>query len=169
MKHYPLIQHPSPNYNNRPRGAQPSLIVLHTTGGSYPGDLRTLTTRRLHGSVSAHYLIPKSGTRIKLVPCQKRAWHAGPSVWGDCRDVNDIAIGIELTHVDGKEAYPAAQLESCAELCAELCRGYGILANSEGITGHAMVAIPKGRKVDPRAFPWETFFALVKRYLAESA
>lgn len=148
---------PSPNRRPRPKGAAPDIIVLHSTGGAYAGALSTLRYRNPvpWRRVSAHYLIARSGAIVKLVPVAEMAYHAGKSAWKGTTDINRYSVGIEMEHYDGRQDWPAAQVTAAAALCKELCKSESISVLN--IVGHNEIAVPKGRKVDPMAFPWESF------------
>ena len=91
-----IIDSPSPNQNDRPRGAGlPSLIVLHGTVGTDAGDLSWI--RSPASKVSYHYLILRDGTVHRMVRPERRAWHAGASEWAGRENVNDFSIGIGLS------------------------------------------------------------------------
>lgn len=85
---------PSPNWDER---ALPiSMVVLHYTEMEREAALRRLTDPE--AQVSAHYFISEAGEVVRLVPEDKRAWHAGRSFWRGHKDVNSASIGIELDH-----------------------------------------------------------------------
>ena len=143
----------SPNHSPRPRDVRPSLIVLHSTGGSYAGALAWLRDPESH--VSAHFLIGRDGTTVQLVPLTRAAWQAGRSSWrgqAENGSVNAFSIGIEMEHFDGKQEWPEAQLLALFALLKQVCEQYSIPADA--VVGHADVARPIGRKVDPVDFPW---------------
>lgn len=153
---------PSPNQSPRPAGTRVSLIVLHSTDGNFDGAVSWLCNPQ--SKASAHYVVDRSGTKIvKLVPLSMQAWHAGRSEWRGQRNVNRFSIGIEMEHFDRKEEWSTAQVETVALLCAVLCNAYCL--TPDDIVGHADVAIPKGRKIDPYDFPWRRFRQLVQLYL----
>lgn len=111
--------------------------------------------------VSAHYLIDKLGGIYHLVHEQNLAWHAGESQWEGKPNVNAFSVGIELENAnDGKDPYPTAQLEACVGLVSAICQDHGI--NAGGVTSHADIALPAGRKTDPLSFPWSDFFGLLR-------
>lgn len=105
--------------------------------------------------VSAHYLISRDGEVTRLVPEEKRAWHAGVSYWRGIRDVNSASIGIELDHPGhalGYGPFPDAQFEALVPLLARMVKAHGI--PRANVVGHSDVA-PQ-RKIDPgELFPWE--------------
>lgn len=128
----------------------PSLVVLHFTGGqSFDYALTTLTGGR-DRKVSSHYLIREDGQVFRLVPEEKRAWHAGRGSWKSVSDVNNVSIGIELSNRDRKP-YPPAQLKALADLCRDLQARYNIPA--AGVIGHADLA-PERRDDPGYHFPW---------------
>ncbi|MBX3728490.1 MAG: N-acetylmuramoyl-L-alanine amidase [Candidatus Sumerlaeia bacterium] len=110
--------------------------------------------------VSAHYIIARDGTIVRLVPDNDRAWHAGQSTMPtDGRQgVNNFSIGIELmsshpkddpTVVTPQDAYTEAQYASLTRLIAMFCEKHPITA----VVGHDEIA--PGRKTDPGPlFQW---------------
>jgi N-acetylmuramoyl-L-alanine amidase len=160
-----LIPFPKLSPNCAPRAAnrQPTLIVLHSTGGAYRGAVAWLMNP--DSGVSAHFVISRRAEMVQLVSLADVAWHAGRSSYqGQAvgNSVNQFAIGIELEHLDSKQDWPAAQMEACADLCAVLCQRLDI--DPKHIVGHRDVA--PGRKVDPVDFPWALFRRRVAAQLA---
>lgn len=92
----------------------------------------------------------------RCVPEAEQAWHAGTSVLHGIPNLNAWSIGLELVDKDDGESYPAAQMAAVAELTADICNRYAIPLNR--IIGHADIATPRGRKVDPGGdFAWDAF------------
>ena len=158
------VQLPSPNCDERPEATDVTLLVVHNISlppGEFGGDAmirlfsNTLefsahpyyeTLREL--KVSAHFLIRRDGGLIQLVPCGKRAWHAGASSWRGRERCNDFSVGVELEGVDD-QTYPDRQYARLAELLAALRGRYPIV----DIVGHSDIA--PDRKTDPGpAFDW---------------
>ncbi len=143
---------PSPNWDER---ALPvTMAVLHYTEmESAEASLARLTEPE--AKVSAHYLIGEDGEVVRLVPEDKRAWHAGASYWRGHRDVNSASIGIELDnpgHANGYRAFPDAQIEALLPLLHRIVREHDI--PRANVVGHSDVA--PARKTDPgELFPWE--------------
>ena len=151
----------SPNFDMRPAGTVPTLIVVHNISlppRQYGGNgIIELFTNRLtpdehpyyaeisHLKVSSHFLIRRDGTLIQLVSCLNRAWHAGASQWQGRGRCNDFSIGIELEGSDF-EVFEAAQYLTLNHLIASLKAQYPI----EAVTGHSDIA--PGRKTDPGPF-----------------
>ena len=157
----------SPNFGERPEGAEISLLVIHNISlppGEYGGPwIDHLFCNRLDPArhpyfrevadmqVSSHFLIRRDGELVQYVPCDKRAWHAGRSCWRDQQECNDFSIGIELEGTD-HEPYTDAQYAVLVELIRVLRASYPGIA-PDALAGHADIA--PGRKSDPgEAFDW---------------
>lgn len=163
----------SPNYDDRPPGAEITLLVVHNISlppGKFAGDdvLRLFTNRldcsghpfyeTLRGlRVSAHFLIRRTGEIIQLVPCGGRAWHAGTSSWRGRERCNDFSIGVELEGTDTRP-YTGHQYARLARLAMALRRRYPIA----DVVGHSDIA--PGRRTDPGpAFEWARLRARLER------
>ncbi|MCK6418731.1 MAG: N-acetylmuramoyl-L-alanine amidase [Alphaproteobacteria bacterium] len=144
----------SPNFNDRAGGQKPSLIILHYT--DMP-DARAALERLCdtEAQVSAHYVIEENGKIHTLVPEDKRAWHAGVSVWQGQDDINSRSVGIELVnpgHSNGYRPFPKKQIKKLIALCQSIQQRWAIPA--AGVLGHSDVA--PTRKEDPgHLFPWQ--------------
>lgn len=146
------VERPSPNFDER---ALPvSMVVLHYTEMLGP-EAALERMCDAEAKVSAHYLIAEDGTVTRLVPEEKRAWHAGLSYWRGHKDVNSASIGIELDHpghLHGYREFSDAQFEALVPLVARMVKRYDI--PRANVVGHSDVA-PQ-RKIDPgELFPWE--------------
>jgi len=152
-----ITDHPSPNFGPRAAGKKISFLILHYT--AVPGDeaLRILTTPA--SEASAHYFIDEDGSVLRLVPEDKRAWHAGKSFWAGETDVNSCSIGIEiqnLGHENGLPEFPAVQMKAAAELCRGIIERHKILP--QHVLAHSDIA--PARKRDPgERFPWKALAA----------
>lgn len=141
----------SPNFNER---ALPvTMVVLHYT--ELVGENEALD--RLtdpEAQVSAHYLIEEDGEVIRLVPEDKRAWHAGRSYWRGETDINSASIGIELNHpghAHGYRPFADAQIEALIPLLARIVKTHDI--PRANVVAHSDIA--PARKIDPgELFPW---------------
>ena len=147
-----IIEAPSPNFDART--APPSVLVLHYTGmKTGPEALDWL--RNPASNVSSHYLVEEDGRVFRLVPEERRAWHAGASFWRGRRNVNGDSIGIEIVnpgHEWGYRPFPAAQIAAVTALVGDI-RGRWTIDDRD-IVGHSDVA-PE-RKEDPgELFPWK--------------
>lgn len=144
---------PSPNWNERKLPI--SMVVLHYTGmKSAQEALDRLCDPA--AEVSAHYLIDEDGAVIRLVPEDKRAWHAGRSYWRGITDVNSASIGIEIVnpgHEFGYRPFTEAQMEALIPLLAGIMGRHNIAPAN--VVGHSDIA--PARKSDPgELFEWET-------------
>jgi N-acetylmuramoyl-L-alanine amidase len=146
-----IIDCPSPNFDER---KQPiSILVLHYTGMvDGPSAIERLCD--LSSKVSCHYLVEEDGRILRMVPEEKRAWHAGQSYWRGHQDINSCSIGIEMVnpgHEFGYRPFPEAQIEALVPLVADIKERHGITRGN--IVGHSDVA--PTRKQDPgELFPW---------------
>ncbi len=166
---------PSPNFNPRPGGILPELIVVH--GISLPPDqfggpwIDRLFTNTLPPDehpyfeqikdlkVSTHLLIRRDGELVQYVSVHDRAWHAGASSYQGREGCNDFSVGIELEGVD-EIPYEPAQYRMLSAAIVELCRAYPSLSPAR-IAGHSDIA--PGRKTDPGpAFDWQRLYALLR-------
>lgn len=102
--------------------------------------------------VSAHYIIDLNGRIIRLVDVDKRAWHAGKSLWKGRESLNNCSIGIEVCSLSlGQLPYDKRQIFSLLRLCKRLMKKYHI--KKENVLGHSDIA--PSRKADPgKGFPW---------------
>lgn len=147
----------SPNCNERKLPI--SMVVLHYTG------MQTMQEAldRLcdpAAEVSAHYLIDEDGTVIRLVPEEKRAWHAGRSYWRGITDVNSASIGIEIVnpgHEFGYRPFTAEQMGALIPLVSDIKARHAITRGN--VVGHSDVA--PARKQDPgELFNWHALARL---------
>jgi N-acetylmuramoyl-L-alanine amidase len=143
----------SPNADDRPPGCAIDTLILHYTG--MPSAAAALA--RLCDSaaaVSAHYLIDENGGVTRLVPEERRAWHAGASSWSGRTRLNDCSIGIELVnpgHEWGYRPFTEAQYAACTALCRTILERWPIPPHR--VLAHSDVA-PE-RKQDPgELFDW---------------
>ena len=144
-----MIEAPSPNHDSRD-GHPVDILLMHYTGMK-SGQEAIDRLRDPAAKVSAHYVVEEDGRVFRLVPEERRAWHAGVSSWQGAGNINQRSIGIEIVnpgHEFGYRPFPAAQMDAVREL------SLGILARlpipSGRVIGHSDVA-PK-RKEDPGEF-----------------
>ena len=160
---YPIIPYPTMAhaFEGQPPGVRRiDMVVLHSTAGTRQGDLYTLSGRDRRHLVSAHYYVTKLGEIFQLVQDKDIAWHAGVSYWQGEANCNRFSLGIELENLnDGKDKYPQSQLDAALWLMQTKVHQYRIPRSR--FVRHLDVA-PR-RKVDPRAFPWDSFKAEVYR------
>lgn len=170
----------SPNYNERPPGKNPSLLVVHNISlppGQFSGDaIEQFFCNRLDSSahpyfqtiadlkVSSHLLIRRDGSVLQFVNLKDRAWHAGRSSFGGEDECNDFSIGIELEGTD-EIPYADAQYERLSVLSALIMQAWPEITIGR-VTGHSNIA--PGRKTDPGpAFDWPRFLSQVTRRITD--
>ena len=137
-------------------------IVLHDTAGSGTmNDVRFLASDNDRG-VSVDFCITRDGQAFQLSPDLRNTtmFHAGRSTRFRGlvnAAVNRGTIGIEIVQkadLSLSPTYPAVQVRSVAELCAQLCQDFNLTRGD--ITTHALI-IRDGSRSDPRQFPFSTF------------
>lgn len=158
---------PSPNADERPAGAQASLLVIHNISlppGRFHGPcVADLFLNRLdYGShpwleqlrglrVSAHFFVRRDGSVLQFASTESRAWHAGVSRFNGRERCNDFSIGIEVEGAD-TVPYTDEQYVTLARLAPVLRNRYPLAH----VRGHEHIA--PGRKTDPGpAFDWHRF------------
>jgi N-acetylmuramoyl-L-alanine amidase len=146
-----IVDSPSPNFDERDLPV--SIVVLHYTGMTDAASAIE-RLRDPEARVSCHYLIDEDGTILRMVPEDKRAWHAGRSWWRGISGVNGASIGIELVnpgHEHGYRPFPEPQMRALLPLLAGTVDRYKIARAN--VVGHSDVA--PARKQDPgELFDW---------------
>jgi N-acetylmuramoyl-L-alanine amidase len=147
-----IIEAPSPNLDARTK--VPDMLVLHYTGME-SGEAALARLRDPEARVSSHYMVEEDGRIFRLVPEERRAWHAGVSFWKGEEGVNHASIGIEIVnpgHEFGYRPFPQAQIDAVIALVADIRTRWSI--DDGRILGHSDVA--PARKQDPgELFPWK--------------
>lgn len=160
----PLAEYRDPGYNRiawidslhfnpRPAATVVDTVVLHHTAGpTLEGCVRWFANPE--SRVSAHYTVGKDGSIVQHVSTFLRAWHAGVSKDKLGREsVNNFSVGIEMVNVgDGKDPWTKEQVEVVGFLISHLKRRFPL----KYVVSHEYIAEPRGRKPDPKGFPWET-------------
>ena len=147
-----MIDCPSPNHDER---ALPvTMLVLHYTGmQDAAAAIARLTDPA--AKVSAHYIVAEDGQVLALVDENRRAWHAGRSLWRGIGDVNSASVGIEIVnpgHEWGYRPFPEEQMAALLPLVSAIVGRHGI--EPANVVGHSDVA--PARKIDPgELFDWE--------------
>jgi N-acetylmuramoyl-L-alanine amidase len=147
----PIIDLPSPNHDERSQAVD--MLILHYTG-MQTAQAALDRLRDPVAAVSSHYVVDEDGTVFRLVPEQRRAWHAGVSHWRGHSALNGRSIGIEIVnpgHEWGYRDFPVLQLAAVCDLCIGLLARHAIPARN--VVGHSDVA--PDRKEDPgERFDW---------------
>jgi N-acetyl-anhydromuramyl-L-alanine amidase AmpD len=144
----------------------PDLIVLHTTGGPtcnaktgkpiWVGAGRLEDNLRIieaHPVLGIHYMIDRDGTTRASVPETQIAHHV--------YRYSERSIAIELINDgDGKDPFPAQQIDALVHLTREIVKRYrikrtGVKRHSDLDVGRLPCDRSQRRKVDPGdAFPY---------------
>jgi N-acetylmuramoyl-L-alanine amidase len=98
--------------------------------------------------------VDEDGSVLRLVPEERRAWHAGVSYWRGLSELNGRSIGIEIVnpgHEWGYRDFPALQMAVVCDLCLAILSRHAIPARN--VVAHSDVA--PDRKEDPgEKFDW---------------
>ena len=150
---------PSPNKSRRLQRV--TAIVLHADASAKVESTLDWITRGA-SQVSYHVVVSRMGAIFCCVNPDEKAWHAGVSKLDHETNCNEFSVGVCLSNKnDGVEPYPQVQVSATADVCALLCRVYGIPVDR--ITTHAIVS--PGRKTDPKGLDLEAFRESVRARL----
>jgi N-acetylmuramoyl-L-alanine amidase len=151
----------SPNHDSRNEAAEAlgggppriDTLVLHYTG-MQSGAAAIERLCDPEARVSSHYVVEEDGTIWRLVPEERRAWHAGVSFWRGDTALNGVSVGIEIVnpgHEWGYRPFPELQMAAVETLSQEIVTRWRIPAHR--IVGHSDIA--PTRKIDPgELFDW---------------
>lgn len=133
---------PSPHHDCRPEDEKPTLLVVHNISlppgefggpwidalftGTIDPDAHPFFAEIAHLRVSAHCLIRRDGEVVQYVPFDKRAWHAGVSMYHGRERCNDFSIGIELEGTD-TTPYTDSQYQQLAAVTRTLLMMAGVM------------------------------------------
>lgn len=147
-----ILERPSPNQDER--NVPVDMLILHYTGMQSAREAID-RLRDPVAQVSSHYVVDEDGAIIRLVPEDRRAWHAGISYWRGHKALNARSIGIEIVnpgHEWGYRDFPALQMAAICDLSLGILTRHPIPARN--VVGHSDVA--PDRKQDPgEKFGWE--------------
>jgi N-acetyl-anhydromuramyl-L-alanine amidase AmpD len=163
---------PSDCFGERPANTKVKAVVIHfisarNTSPKDPYNLENIMKIFLGIAVpnssktSAHYLIERDGTIHRLVPEDKRAWHAGASTMpgmGEDQfgedDVNNFSVGIEMVR-KWEDSPTQQQYEKLALLLLEIKRRHPAVSAAT-IVGHDTIrSLWNIRHPDQKAAPKE--------------
>lgn len=160
----------SPHQDARPDEGDVSLLVLHNISlppnqydnhyvrsfflGQLDPQAHPYFSNIASLRVSAHLFIKRNGELVQFVPLNKRAWHAGVSVFQGRAKCNDYSIGIEIEGND-EQPYTDAQYATLNNVTCLITKCYPKITLGR-IVGHNDIA--PGRKTDPgESFDWGRF------------
>lgn len=162
MKAPKIILEPAlPHAYTPTNGRSIKQLVVHSTGGTKAGDLIALTGREKgRGKISIHAYVTRAGELYQIVKDKDIAYHAGACNYLGILDWNSHSISLELENRnDGKQGYTDVQLEAGLWWCRSKVKLYKIA--KPFFVWHEQIAIPRGRRRDPVAFPRKWFFEQV--------
>ncbi|WP_158817158.1 N-acetylmuramoyl-L-alanine amidase [Methylocapsa sp. S129] len=152
----------SPNHGERRGFGRPDCMIVHYTG--MPTGAAALAWLCDPASeLSSHYFVWEDGRVAQLVAEDRRAWHAGHSLWKGESDLNSASIGIEIVNpghgpspgADDPPPFPAVQIDAVIALLRDIGARHDIAP--ERVLAHSDIA--PTRKIDPgEKFPWETLW-----------
>lgn len=133
------------------------LIVLHTTMGYNSLPWLQGGSADAGVPVSSDFLIDRIGRIYQITRPGWFAFHTGAARWKFLQDkdytLNQSAVGIELEAAEQHRQYiNDRQYIACAALLRALLAYHQL--EPERITTHGIVALPPGRKDDPRYLDW---------------
>lgn len=152
--------------------SSPQVIVLHETVISGPQTVELFQTHHPEDDQQAsyHLLIDRNGSRLRIVPDEKRAYGSGMSAFGDATQrtkptsvgsINNIALHVSLVSpADGRDdreshsGYTEVQYKTLAGQVLLWQAAFGIPMTR--VTTHAAVDRSHSR-YDPRSFRWDRF------------
>jgi len=147
-----IREKPSPNHDERPTPVD--VLILHYTGMKTAREAID-RLRDPAAKVSSHYVVDEDGAIFRLVPEDRRAWHAGVSYWRGHTALNGRSIGIEIVnpgHEWGYREFPVLQMAAVCDLSLSILSRHRIPARN--VVAHSDVA--PDRKEDPgEKFGWE--------------
>lgn len=145
-----IIEKPSPNFDERPAGVKPDMLVLHSIALECEEDNLAMLCAEDPG-VSAHYMVCQDGRVLQLVSEDKKAFHAGQSFWRGRENLNDVSIGIEVSN-PGFCAFTEPQMVALKDLALDIIQRHDM--RPQNIVAHHEIAAD--RKTDPdETFDWK--------------
>ncbi|VVC31143.1 N-acetylmuramoyl-L-alanine amidase domain [Cinara cedri] len=164
-KHNLLFLDPAPakNYDDRKKGAQINMVVVHHT--EEPTLTATKDVLNSRG-ISVHFVVDRDGSITLMVPLEKMAWHTGISyakiLDQELDGLNLYSVGIEIVN-SGLEPFSEEQMKTVKDLILYLMKRFQI--KKDMIFSHSEIGTIiydkdlddyTMRKPDPhKLFDWE--------------
>lgn len=161
---FPVIE--QPGWRTRGHGQMGqvrSVIAHHDAANQAPGTFNTAIQNghlKLAGPLS-HFALRRDGT-IHVVAAGL-CYHAGATI-NNSLYANNYSVGIEAGNNGLGEPWPRRQLDAYEQLCAELCKAFGL--GADRVRGHKEIAAPLGRKPDPAGINMQWFRDAVARRMS---
>jgi N-acetylmuramoyl-L-alanine amidase len=98
--------------------------------------------------------VAEDGQILRMVPEDRRAWHAGRSYWRGQTGLNSCSIGIEIVnpgHEWGYRPFPDQQIEALIPLLSDIKQRHAVTRGN--VVGHSDIA-PARRRDPGELFPW---------------
>ncbi|MDW9531862.1 N-acetylmuramoyl-L-alanine amidase [Sinorhizobium meliloti] len=98
VKYHKLV---GADFIQSPNGGEsitPKFLVMHYTAG-YDAKSAIDTFKRRISEVSAHLVIDTDGKITQMMPFNRKAWHAGPSIFRGVKNLNSHSIGFEFVNI----------------------------------------------------------------------
>lgn len=146
-------------------------VVIHYTGNSK--DLAVSNAKYFNSNTncqaSAHYFVDDT-TIYQSVQDKDKAWHCGTSgkyYHSECRNTN--SIGIEMCCTAGNYKVSETTKINAAELCASLCKKYGITIDR--VVRHYDVTHKQcpAQMAGDNNIEWQNFKNMIQGYINGSA
>ena len=140
-----------------PRVLERAGVMLHGSAGT--NSLGWLQRREPHQEKrsSADFLVDREGTIYQIGVPGWYTYHAGNCQWRDrrlaAREANQLFVGVEIENVeDGTTPITDIQYIAVAALIRNLLWNHRLPVPN--VVTHAALAIPRGRKSDPKTLSW---------------
>lgn len=86
---------PTPNQGGK---IEPKFLVIHFTAGKASARNTAMYFQKPEAKTSAHLNLDPDGTFTQNVELDRKAWHAGKSMWAGMTNLNKHSIGIEVVN-----------------------------------------------------------------------
>jgi AmpD protein len=157
---FPENDRPSPNFSPAPPHEGLG-VCFHHSVMSFDETIAHML--RAESAVSYHVLIAPDGARVRLVPDERIAWHAGASVFHGRSRCNDFLLGVSFAGDTRAAPLTGEQIASALDWLAP--RWARRRWSPAWMTDHRQIA--PGRKDDLHPAEWKRLHeAIVARFAA---